>query len=109
MDIINLTPHGVNIVCDGTITVFAPSGQVARCAQETARVGSICAGGADVPITRTRFGQVIDLPEPTLGTLYIVSRIVLSACPMRTDLVVPNELVRDGAGNIVGCKSLAVN
>ena len=37
---------------------------------------------------------------------YIVSQIVKSALPNRADLLVPAEVVRDNAGNIIGCKSL---
>lgn len=31
---------------------------------------------------------------------------VKNACPVRKDLLVPAEVVRDADGNIVGCKSL---
>ena len=35
--------------------------------------------------------------------------MVLEGNKTRQDLLVPNELVRDEQGNIIGCKSLARN
>ena len=60
-----------------------------------------------IPLTTTSFGDVIDLPAPQDGVFFIVSRLVLSACPDRNDLLVPNDLVRDDNGNIIGAKSFA--
>ena len=39
-------------------------------------------------------------------TFYIVSQLVKSALPNRSDLLVPAEMVRDEKGAILGCKSL---
>ena len=105
--IINLTPHAVNIVDkEGKIIkIFEPAGIVARCTQSTKIVGNI----EDIPISQSVFGEVIDLPSQEKNTFFIVSRLVLSACKDRDDLLVPNELVRDENGNIIGCKSLANN
>ena len=105
--IINLTPHSVNIVnSKGEIVkVFEPSGIVARCTQSTERIGDL----DGIPLTQSIFGVVIDLPSAQNDTFYIVSRLVLSACNNRNDLLVPNELFRDEKGNIIGCQSLANN
>ena len=62
-----------------------------------------------VSITETTFGKTTDLPEKVEGVYLIVSRMILEANKDRDDLLVPNELVRDETGNIVGCKSLACN
>ena len=78
---------------------------MARCTQSTKIVGNI----EDIPISQSVFGEVIDLPSQEKNTFFIVSRLVLSACKDRDDLLVPNELVRDENGNIIGCKSLANN
>ena len=59
-------------------------------------------------LTRTVFGEPEGLPAYEEGTFYIVSQIVKSALPYRTDLLVPAEMVRDAAGNVVGCKSLGL-
>lgn len=62
-----------------------------------------------IPITESQFGEVEDLPDQTEGQLLVVSRLVLSACPDRKDLLVPNELARDENGRIIGARSLARN
>ena len=107
INIINLTAHNVNIVCDnGNVTTFKPSGTVARCSQKTIVIGNV----DGIPLTHTTFGDVVDLPDKKIDTIYIVSRLVLTACKgIRDDLVVPNDLVRDEGGNIIGCKSFAID
>jgi hypothetical protein len=103
--IINLTPHLVNIVLENEETIkFSPVGN-ARCKQETKNIGLI----NGIPITSTSFGEVEGLPEEKEGIYYIVSRLVMSACGNRKDLLVPNDIVRDKEGKIIGCKSLANN
>lgn len=105
MKIVNLTPHNVNIINkDGSIRTIKASGTVARCTQSTQVVDTI----DNIPITSTLFGDVVDLPLPQPDTMFIVSRLVLTACSDRDDLLVPNDLVRDDNGNIIGCKSLAM-
>ena len=105
MKIVNLTPHNVNIINeDGSIRTIKASGTVARCAQSTQVVDTI----DNIPITTTNFGDVVDLPLPQADTMFIVSRLVLTACSDRNDLLVPNDFVRDDNGNIIGCKSLAM-
>ena len=107
INIINLTAHDVNIVCDnGDVKTFKPSGTVARCSQKTVTIGAV----NGISLTHTSFGQVVDLPDKKIDTIYIVSRLVLIACKgIRDDLVVPNDLVRDEGGNIIGCKSFAID
>ena len=104
VEIINLTPHAVNLILStGTLTI--PSEGLTRCSQQDVLVGNI----AGIDITETSYGEVQGLPEPRENTYYIVSRLVLNACRDRNDLLVPNELVRDDKGNIIGCQSLANN
>ena len=104
--IINLTPHNVNIIKDnGEKIIVEASGIVARCTQSTKTLGKI----NDIPITQSTFGEVEGLPQEEKNIFFIVSRLVLSACKDRHDLLVPNELVRDENGNIIGCRSLANN
>lgn len=79
---LNLTPHAVRIV-DGPS--FPPSGTVARCAAISTPAGEH--GG--VSLVRTVFGDVEGLPDPTEGTMFIVSALVRTAVPHRTDVVSP--------------------
>lgn len=99
---VNLTPHPITLVNGPTI---APSGSVARCSSTSTEVGT----HEGVTLVRTVFGAVTGLPEPTSGTVFIVSALVRTALPGRTDLASPGDLVRDEAGNVVGCRNLIVN
>lgn len=107
MTFINCTPHSIALVReDGEVIMTLPKGEVIpRLTQSTRQVDVV----NGVSITETQFGDTQDLPDAQEGVLLIVSRLVLSANSDRRDLVVPNELVRDDAGNIIGCKSLARN
>lgn len=101
---INLTPHVINVVVpSGTIDIPA-SGQVARCSQTSKEVCKI----NDIPVTKQEFGAVEGLPAPQEGTYYLVSRLVAAACPERHDLLIPGPLVRNEAGQPVGCQGLSV-
>ena len=109
--IINLTPHSINVIGDDNsvaITIEA-SGNVARCSQTINIVDTIDLDNVAIPISSSSYGEVVDLPTPQDDTYYIVSRLVMSACPNRQDLLVPNDLVRDEAGRVIGCRSLANN
>ena len=81
VNLINLTPHTVNIVTStGEPVVTLPSEGLVRCSQLDVPTGTI----AGITITSTTYGEVEGLPEP-----------------------VPNNLVRNEHGQIVGCQSLA--
>ena len=101
---VNLTPHALNIhATTGKILTIPPSGVVAR-VSTTSKVVEVIEG---VEVSEVVFGEVIDLPEPTESTLFIVSGLVLSALQgARQDVMAPGELVRDEAGRPIGCKGL---
>ena len=104
MNIINLTPHSVDVVqADGSIKTYQPSGQVARL--DVSRKFVRILDGAEVH--RPTMGGVTGLPEAQMDVTLIVSALVAQACPDRSDLVSPGELVRDSAGKIIGCKGFA--
>ena len=95
----NFTPHTINIV-DGP---DLPSDGVARCTQ-TDVLDTVVDG---VDVFKQTFGDVVGLPDPVPGVFLVVSRLVAAACPDRDDLLVPGALVRDAAGQPIGCKGLA--
>jgi hypothetical protein len=103
MNIINLTPHKISIFKGDILVRTFESEGVARATQTSAIVDSI--DGIDV--CRNVYGEVTGLPEQQPNTLYIVSKIVMDACPDRNDLLIPNDSVRDENGQIVGCRSFA--
>lgn len=118
--IINLTPHDIHygeMIEDHfsaefmVMQTFEKSDKPARVKAETNFVGYATTHKewhTGIRITESTFGEVYDLPEPVEGTFYIVSRMVLSACPHRNDLLVPNEIVRGADGKEKGCQSFAI-
>lgn len=101
MKIRNFTPHPINIIGNKGTAIFESEGQI-RLKAITESAGSV----AGILLTKTVFGEPEGLPAQEAGTLLIVSQIVKSACASRDDLCVPAEVVRDGKGQIIGCKSL---
>jgi len=101
--ITNLTPHALNIHdCDDNVITVAPSGTVARVRtvrEDAGRIGTIV-------VHQTFFLEVQDLPEPREGVVYVVSALVRAAVPLREDVLSPGELVRNEAGQPVGCRGL---
>ncbi len=104
--IVNLTPHSINAKgANGTLREFEPSGEVARVATSPTVAGEV----EGIALHRVEFGEVIGLPEPAADTIFIVSALVRGAVPHRTDVVSPGSLLRDEAGQPVGCDGFAVN
>lgn len=108
MKLVNLTPHAVTIITSDTVSItIQPSGRVARCRVVSRSLDSLTVGGQSIPVATSELGEVTDLPEePVDGVAYIVSRIVAEACPERTDLYFPGEVVRDASGAIIACRGL---
>ena len=104
IEVINCTPHDITIMNDKKIVIKA-SGIIARVSTTMSPSGMI----GDIPLSETKFGEVENLPEAKKGTRYLVSRMVMEACPHRHDLLVPGECVRDEEGKIIGCRTLSIN
>ena len=104
MTIMNCTPHTINIMdSEGKeILTLEPSGICPRCSVERKKVGNI----NGIPINKSVFGDVYDLPSPQPDTIYIVSRVVAEAA-RREDLYIVDDAVRDENGRIIGCRALA--
>jgi hypothetical protein len=110
MEIINLTPHAINYINDeAEITIFPPSGDVARVEQVVNNVYYI----NNMPVRSQAFGDITGLPDSKEDTLYIVSSIVLEACfkAGRMDVIAPDtspgSALRNELGHIVGVKGFA--
>lgn len=104
---VNLTPHDVIVVGeDGKEILRIPvSGIVARVMTKQEVVDEI----NGIPVVRTKFGEVIDMPEPQPDTVFIVSTLVAQALAgTRDDIVAPDTspqgAVRDEQGRIIGVK-----
>lgn len=103
--IVNLTPHTMSIYNEAgdLVTSVPPSGTVARVTTSRTLVGEI--GG--VPLYNTTYGTPTDLPDATDGVIYIVSGLFRAAVPDRTDVWQPGELLRNEAGQPIGCIGLS--
>lgn len=104
MQIINLTPHALNIQReDGTMLEVPASGQIARLAESREVLPSI--GG--LAVSRPQYGEITDLPEAEEGKIFVVSAMVLAQVKNRPDVFAPGEALRNEAGQIIGCKGLS--
>ena len=104
-NLINLTPHMINVLhADGSISNI-PSNGLARCAEQRIAVDSV----NGINLYAVSYGEVSGLPEQVDDTFYIVSMPVRLALPTRKDLLSPGELVRDQDGKPIGCKGFATN
>ncbi|MCI4407531.1 MAG: hypothetical protein JHC26_00430 [Thermofilum sp.] len=112
----NLTPHEL-VILDENNNVIAripPSGVVARVQSREELIGYI----NGIPIFKTVYGNIENLPDPEPGVVYAVSIVVLTALKekgiKRTDVISPNTnpsrfgAVRDAQGRIIGVKSFIV-
>ena len=104
MTIVNLTPHKLVIVReDGNKITIDPSGIIPRVSTTVEKIGE--EGG--IPLFRTCYGNVTDLPPAEDGKLYVVSGLLKAACPDRKDLLTPAKQIRDEAGRVIGCEGLS--
>lgn len=109
MNLINLTPHPITIIRERLepITV-APSGTIARAAQSSRELRIT----DSIRIIETVYGKVEGLPAPVPGTYHLVSGFVMNvlaaAHEYRSDVLKPEDFVRDKSGNITGCRALSI-
>jgi hypothetical protein len=108
-NIVNLTPHNVNLYVSDDVVVTIPPAPNARPVRVSDAQTLLTGGQWDgpVPIVRVTAGEVANLPAPRKGVWLIVSRIVAQALPQRSDLLAPYQEVRDENNQIVGCRALA--
>lgn len=104
--IINLTPHDVNIYIDeDTMLVLPKCEYPARCTTSNVYLGEI----DGVPIYHVVYEDVINLPDPMLGTIYVVSAIVAQAVKNRDDVFAPDTgatALRNSNGQIHAVRGL---
>lgn len=106
MKIINLCPHAIHIHTKFGKISIEPSGEVARCEEITKPVYLL---DEAIPIVSKAYSLVTGLPDPQAGTIYLVSMLVRSTLPNRSDLLSPGDAVRDEKGVIIGCTNLVCN
>ena len=111
----NLTAHEIVLHTeDGTRLHLPAAPTVPRLIREggsTTDLTAVGPEGAAHPVTVAVGERVTGLepalPEPEEGVLLVTSRVVATFHPERTDLVWPDDLLRDEAGRVVGARRLA--
>ncbi len=127
MTIINATPHSLVLLAEDEagaiagvvgfgrgrsatfrqVAELAPSGLVPRAATSKLALEPVEVDGAMIPVDRTAYGEVQNLPEPDGETTYVVSLLTAQAAAAggrpTDDLLVVGEAVRDMDGKIIGC------
>ncbi len=113
MALINLTPHKVTVLDkDGNILMeIETSGYVPRIGIRRETILSL-SETIGVPVWKSVPDECNGLPieyrYEQAGTYLIVSRVVKAQFPDRKDLLVPDELVRDDDGRVIGCLGFSV-
>lgn len=103
MNIINLTPHDINLLLEDDVIVFKSKG-IARVQQKEALDEYF----DRVPIYKNKYGEVEGLPEEKDGVYYIVSFVVANALKdKRNDLLIVTKTERNEKGQIIGCYGFA--
>jgi hypothetical protein len=107
-EIINLTPHEITIFkWNGEIWKVLPkSEQPLRLLEKRQLVDFL---NGEIPINEVSFINIDgnQLPEQKEGVYYIVSRMIADAFK-RPDFLVPDDLVRNDKGMIIGCKAFSI-
>lgn len=109
--ILNLTPHPIRPYAadreDGDDALMPHLVREIPPEPVPARLATIELGGA-LPFELVEFGHAQNLPPKRDGYRYIVSLVVaLALADRRDDLLVPYREVRNSAGTVIGCRSLA--
>ena len=102
LNIINLTPHKINVIKEGYNQIIEPSGKVIRLEETCIYLGNV----NGINVVKKEYGYADYIPPVVDGTLYIVSGLVASAM-RRSDFLVPNT-IRDENGQIIGCDSFSI-
>lgn len=85
-----------------------PVGPVPRLGvTRSCRTLNTVAGAVPLNLTATT-GTVVELPAAHPRVVLVVARAVAETAVDRTDLVFPDDLVRDDAGNVLACRALGV-
>lgn len=103
--LINCTPHDIAVFDDlgNVIDIFPSAGDDATRVQDAREVETYI---RDVPIFKCGDASHIanPLPEPKKNVFYIVSRVCTDFMSDRDDLLIPDQMVRDSSGSVIGCK-----
>lgn len=114
MAIVNLTPHNITIYRDSDSITIEPSGDVMRVLESSTLVGDVdgvwLIRTESGPLQVLRDGVAQEIPPAVPGTVYVVSAFCAERIRSmgRHDFATPGDLVRNSAGQVIGCKNLRV-
>ncbi len=104
----NFTPHEVVLMGEnGKVLITFPAEGLIRLSEKRERLETLFLENVKISVFKKVYGGTEELPPKRKGTYYIVSLPVAQAFPERTDFLIPDELVRDENGKIIGCRSFA--
>jgi hypothetical protein len=104
--IVNLTGHPLRLTDGQSIVTIPPVGRV-RVVSASRHSGDVEIEGLDrpLPLTKLTASEVVGLPEPADGVIYVVSGMVAAQVPEREDVVAPGRIDRDPATRrVIGCR-----
>ena len=108
MEIVNLTPHPLNIkTVDDRIITIQPSGELARVSESREQLPAIEHESGNISVTRATYGKIENLPDPEHGKIFVVSALVLARAQGRNDVFAPGVAIRDETGRVIGCDGLS--
>ena len=104
MKIRNLTSHTINLLIPNEPCHELPAdGIVAHVKTSNISLKPVEALGTLIPVTLTEYREIVDLPEPEEGVIYIVSDAVRTAlCGSRPDVFAPGQQVQNYKGAVIG-------
>ena len=110
MKLVNLTPHPLTFEgIGGKYLTIHPSGIATRVDTVTQRVDIVSELDVEIPVNKVRYTNIVNLPGPEEGTIFIASSIVAMTAN-RKDVVSPDtsrdSSIRDNFGRIVAVKAL---
>lgn len=99
-EIVNLTPHVINVWMGSEVRIIPPSGSVARIRIKSENFGAVMG----VPVVLSTDGSVVGLPPPKRGVVFLVSSVVAKSVK-RPDVLSPDTtddgVIRDGATGLI--------
>ena len=102
IELVNLTPHPLTWVREEGVVTIAPSGVIARILLVETDLGH--------GFVSHEKGEIVDLPEPEEGKIFVVSGFVFAATN-RGDVIAPNtnRAIRDEMGRIIGVPGFIIH
>ena len=110
----NLTPHPVNLLDaeSNVLIIFGGTGNPQDVLRLTERIEELAPIGHVPMVRKTLGGLPADWPpHPAEGdepSIYYIVSLAVAQHAQRRDFVVPDDVVRDEQGRILGCRRLAV-